>query len=104
MIRRPPRSTLFPYTTLFRSLLRKHFIRGAHLAATQRLEMRLDNFGRPWTGRKDAERVLVTHQHPGGKCKRGPAGYQYREQPPEQSPSHDFARLNGRTPAAPPVP
>src|SRR3712207_8657271 len=24
MIRRPPRSTLFPYTTLFRSLLRKH--------------------------------------------------------------------------------
>src|SRR5258708_27069608 len=29
MIRRPPRSTLFPYTTLFRSL-RSH---GAHLAA-----------------------------------------------------------------------
>src|SRR5256885_11558550 len=24
MIRRPPRSTLFPYTTLFRSLLRRH--------------------------------------------------------------------------------
>src|SRR5688572_32566545 len=24
MIRRPPRSTLFPYTTLFRSLLRDH--------------------------------------------------------------------------------
>src|SRR5256884_9991537 len=24
MIRRPPRSTLFPYTTLFRSLLREH--------------------------------------------------------------------------------
>src|SRR2546428_3888241 len=24
MIRRPPRSTLFPYTTLFRSLLRGH--------------------------------------------------------------------------------
>src|SRR3712207_8006299 len=32
MIRRPPRSTLFPYTTLFRSLLmrrREHFERGA---------------------------------------------------------------------------
>src|SRR2546426_11580074 len=28
MIRRPPRSTLFPYTTLFRSLL--HHERGAH--------------------------------------------------------------------------
>src|SRR2546429_9647259 len=26
MIRRPPRSTLFPYTTLFRSLLRDRFI------------------------------------------------------------------------------
>src|SRR2546426_7034949 len=29
MIRRPPRSTLFPYTTLFRSLER-HVQRGAH--------------------------------------------------------------------------
>src|SRR5687768_18131171 len=26
MIRRPPRSTLFPYTTLFRSILRQHFV------------------------------------------------------------------------------
>src|SRR2546426_7864991 len=25
MIRRPPRSTLFPYTTLFRSLVERHF-------------------------------------------------------------------------------
>src|SRR5258708_11589551 len=28
MIRRPPRSTLFPYTTLFRSALQRHFERG----------------------------------------------------------------------------
>src|SRR2546427_6982046 len=28
MIRRPPRSTLFPYTTLFRSHLRHRFVRG----------------------------------------------------------------------------
>src|SRR3989454_10998485 len=28
MIRRPPRSTLFPYTTLFRSLLLGHHLRG----------------------------------------------------------------------------
>src|SRR3712207_8577670 len=28
MIRRPPRSTLFPYTTLFRSLARVYFARG----------------------------------------------------------------------------
>src|SRR5256885_4014338 len=26
MIRRPPRSTLFPYTTLFRSRLRRHVV------------------------------------------------------------------------------
>src|SRR3712207_8095453 len=31
MIRRPPRSTLFPYTTLFRSLLGQHRVLDAHL-------------------------------------------------------------------------
>src|SRR5256885_11600655 len=30
MIRRPPRSTLFPYTTLFRSRLRVRGLRGLH--------------------------------------------------------------------------
>src|SRR5258708_26067098 len=30
MIRRPPRSTLFPYTTLFRSLHTEHFDKLAH--------------------------------------------------------------------------
>src|SRR5260370_2629377 len=29
MIRRPPRSTLFPYTTLFRSTVRKRFLQGS---------------------------------------------------------------------------
>src|SRR2546430_13347553 len=37
MIRRPPRSTLFPYTTLFRSLRLRHF----GMAAAQNL---LENF------------------------------------------------------------
>src|SRR2546422_6628846 len=32
MIRRPPRSTLFPYTTLFRSLPGEHQRRGARVA------------------------------------------------------------------------
>src|SRR5256885_11292961 len=32
MIRRPPRSTLFPYTTLFRSLLRLGGLRGSVIA------------------------------------------------------------------------
>src|SRR2546422_5928015 len=35
MIRRPPRSTLFPYTTLFRSLLRRH----RHLVWRERLQV-----------------------------------------------------------------
>src|SRR5690242_21189915 len=30
MIRRPPRSTLFPYTTLFRSIGRQHALQQAH--------------------------------------------------------------------------
>src|SRR5260221_10314660 len=34
MIRRPPRSTLFPYTTLFRSGLLGHQVDGAASAAT----------------------------------------------------------------------
>src|SRR3712207_8892950 len=40
MIRRPPRSTLFPYTTLFRSVPRRHHglprLRHARLAARRR--------------------------------------------------------------------
>src|SRR3712207_7930622 len=33
MIRRPPRSTLFPYTTLFRSTHRQHVLYGPRLSA-----------------------------------------------------------------------
>src|ERR1035441_7357864 len=37
MIRRPPRSTLFPYTTLFRSLKREYIVRdGKSLQATDK--------------------------------------------------------------------
>src|SRR5690349_23499788 len=38
MIRRPPRSTLFPYTTLFRSLERVHRGTAAELVAHRREE------------------------------------------------------------------
>src|SRR3712207_8988264 len=34
MIRRPPRSTLFPYTTLFRSLRLQHHLEGERAAGT----------------------------------------------------------------------
>src|SRR5256885_8203371 len=38
MIRRPPRSTLFPYTTLFRSLLRNERARQHRLVAARAAE------------------------------------------------------------------
>src|SRR3989475_12450966 len=38
MIRRPPRSTLFPYTTLFRSLVSRHVDEAEHRALGQRVE------------------------------------------------------------------
>src|SRR5256885_7721361 len=38
MIRRPPRSTLFPYTTLFRSLLNYTFLIVGHVESTGRRE------------------------------------------------------------------
>src|SRR3712207_9015227 len=50
MIRRPPRSTLFPYTTLFRSVLprfqalRRGLVRGGHRAAA--LDVLLHLLGR----------------------------------------------------------
>src|SRR3712207_6894622 len=46
MIRRPPRSTLFPYTTLFRSL-GEVVVRGddVHALAAQRVEVRRHHAG-----------------------------------------------------------
>src|SRR2546422_6532267 len=55
MIRRPPRSTLFPYTTLFRSLL--HQLRRGGSPATHILEVRLDLV--------EASRAAVRHQQHG---------------------------------------
>src|SRR5258708_13766568 len=42
MIRRPPRSTLFPYTTLFRSTLRIEAADTAAFAARGRVDHRVD--------------------------------------------------------------
>src|SRR2546429_1877273 len=55
MIRRPPRSTLFPYTTLFRSLVQPHPVRVAEpVAAAAGLLVLLD--GHP------SERHLHVHR------------------------------------------
>src|SRR5260370_21963617 len=56
MIRRPPRSTLFPYTTLFRSLfLRKAFIKGAGYtdSALQRPVIGIANTGSSYNPRSE---------------------------------------------------
>src|SRR2546429_9596507 len=47
MIRRPPRSTLFPYTTLFRSLRRRHADDGLRLHAPRVHRGRRRRHGQP---------------------------------------------------------
>src|SRR2546430_10720842 len=59
MIRRPPRSTLFPYTTLFRSLQRRHLERAGVAPGGPEVE--------------DDELVAVVRQ------RRGPAGQRSEE-------------------------
>src|SRR2546426_9134940 len=51
MIRRPPRSTLFPYTTLFRSLRQRGAVEGE------------DRGGRVGTRHLELDRVVEDHQH-----------------------------------------
>src|SRR3989440_8244458 len=55
MIRRPPRSTLFPYTTLFRSLERQELaaLTDAMLASGQRLAF--DSWGTPRVEKRSEE-------------------------------------------------
>src|SRR2546427_4370582 len=50
MIRRPPRSTLFPYTTLFRSG-RVVVLRARHLEEATRIAQRRGDRGEPGDGR-----------------------------------------------------
>src|SRR2546425_451882 len=50
MIRRPPRSTLFPYTTLFRSPLRHGAHRHPGVVRRVRPGARLPGSRRPWAG------------------------------------------------------
>src|SRR2546429_6814434 len=54
MIRRPPRSTLFPYTTLFRSSLGGQFLQDLLLAVD--LQCRNDGIGRDEIGEQHGPR------------------------------------------------
>src|SRR5436309_4771148 len=62
MIRRPPRSTLFPYTTLFRSSRSlAHGHRSAASRATEQLEVLLRE--RRLGGRKDRKSTRLNSSH-----------------------------------------
>src|SRR3989454_10671432 len=56
MIRRPPRSTLFPYTTLFRSLAAFGSLRNAYHTIHERIAAALRSLG--------ADATLAPHQSP----------------------------------------
>src|SRR5256885_6774950 len=56
MIRRPPRSTLFPYTTLFRSLRRRHAVTAPRLTTWSWLATTTCRAGRPTSRRSTSSR------------------------------------------------
>src|SRR3712207_7841796 len=58
MIRRPPRSTLFPYTTLFRSMLEDIAILTGGEVITEEMGLKLENTQVSQLGR--ARRVVVS--------------------------------------------
>src|SRR5256885_12054011 len=61
MIRRPPRSTLFPYTTLFRSQradLRRQGLRDAHLGEARSPDAAAPDADRPDSRAERAERAV----------------------------------------------
>src|SRR5256885_8608235 len=58
MIRRPPRSTLFPYTTLFRSLT----LAGQPLMAARDGRLRFVSAG-DWTGKRDRKSTRLNSSH-----------------------------------------
>src|SRR6266496_5965603 len=53
MIRRPPRSTLFPYTTLFRSPRASRLLRGGRSAAPRRWPRRSEEHTSELQSRRD---------------------------------------------------
>src|SRR2546422_1752846 len=69
MIRRPPRSTLFPYTTLFRSRGDDDRLQGDERAAGRSHGERRDGSERPglvqlrWRGRRDRKSTRLNSSH-----------------------------------------
>src|SRR3712207_8649231 len=98
MIRRPPRSTLLPYTTLFRSLLRvvvetDDLVTGtaqplghvaAHLAQPDQPQLHDAVLSSQWSGRPvglAGSPPLSIVLGPAGRCRPGPAGSRWNGPP-----------------------
>src|SRR3712207_9568745 len=90
MIRRPPRSTLFPYTTLFRSTSGYSYSNTNYVLA----EMIIERVTGTGYANQLSARLLVplalrdtyyrSHLYPPGIADRMPAGYYTRTDEPEQ--------------------
>src|SRR2546427_6083225 len=61
MIRRPPRSTLFPYTTLFRSLVLRDAAAEEHLAGLFRVRQRPEPVRQAQLGDRKSTRLNSSH-------------------------------------------
>src|SRR2546427_5754461 len=64
MIRRPPRSTLFPYTTLFRSLVERRDVRAQQLVEARQVAVQLGAQVLQTLGDDLARRLSVGERHP----------------------------------------
>src|SRR2546427_10056742 len=99
MIRRPPRSTLFPYTTLFRS-------QGGHRACHRNAEHGehaevQDRVSRDESERRGTDLLTGERAREGGRCVKGPAREGIDREEPERyhQPGEDTAddAIRGQT-------
>src|SRR5256885_11858633 len=60
MIRRPPRSTLFPYTTLFRSLEHMAF-KGTHTRSVQEINLDAERLGDRKSTRLNSSHLVISY-------------------------------------------
>src|SRR5256885_6553524 len=87
MIRRPPRSTLFPYTTLFRS-------DGALRGANDELQTRTLELEEEVSQRKQAQEELLKAKHVAEEASRAKSTFRSEEHTSElQSPCNLVCRL-----------
>src|SRR2546422_6604033 len=73
MIRRPPRSTLFPYTTLFRSTLSRNYTLGIELGKGKSLEQALAGRASVAEGVITARSAVALRERHGGQLPIAPA-------------------------------